>query len=393
MFDSYETTRERNDEGIRLATAYLDEQLDILMNYNIKPFLSKYGVGEEFTTFITNIEKFKSRGDNIYISREDETEFAGAEFLKNIINDILKIYPSIIINNVDYKDITIPKHWKLAPSHKTDVLDVIKDEFSPLQEFYHDKSIISLLKIVLTKSQDLLDIMYSTPFYANIKESPGGERYNTLLNGKLLEKFMKFYFLYAINIYIDIVNKDETDLQAEISSSSNLLNDDVVESMMSGRNIEIKERLSQLLIAYLKLLMSNKSILNFSDIEVKEAVIKAAEREKSKIVENLGKLSQEELQVEDILKNQKLGKWSVGLTKAIYEYDQGQYEKERLEFQQDATMVMRLNNIPIDDQTNALLDMLQEGAQNNRRIDESNAIMKQMGEDDDFGDNDGDEGY
>ena len=56
-------------------------------------------------------------------------------------------------------------------------------------------------------------------------------------------------------------------------------------------------------------------------------------------------------------------------------------------------MVMRLNNIPIDDQTNALLDMLQEGAQNNRRIDESNAIMKQMGEDDDFGDNDGDEGY
>ena len=172
---------------------------------------------------------------------------------------------------------------------------------------------------------------------------------------------MKFYFLYAINIYIDIVNKDETDLQAEISSSSNVLNDDVVESMMSGRNIEIKERLSQLLIAYLKLLMSNKSILNFSDIEVKEAVIKAAEREKSKIVENLGKLSQEELQVEDILKNQKLGKWSVGLTKAIYEYDQGQYEKERLEFQQDATMVMRLNNIPIDDQTNALLDMLQEG--------------------------------
>lgn len=393
LFDSYETTRERNDEGIRLATAYLDEQLDILMNYNIKPFLSKYGVGEEFTTFITNIEKFKSRGDNIYISREDETEFAGAEFLKNIINDILKIYPSIIINNVDYKDITIPKHWKLAPSHKTDVLDAIKDEFSPLQEFYHDKSIISLLKIVLTKSQDLLDIMYSTPFYANIKESPGGERYNTLLNGKLLEKFMKFYFLYAINIYIDIVNKDETDLQAEISSSSNSLNDDVVESMMSGRNIEIKERLSQLLIAYLKLLMSNKSILNFSDIEVKEAVIKAAEREKSKIVENLGKLSQEELQVEDILKNQKLGKWSVGLTKAIYEYDQGQYEKERLEFQQDATMVMRLNNIPIDDQTTALLDMLQEGAQNNRRVNESNAIMQQMGNDDDFGDYDGDESY
>jgi hypothetical protein len=56
-------------------------------------------------------------------------------------------------------------------------------------------------------------------------------------------------------------------------------------------------------------------------------------------------------------------------------------------------MVMRLNNIPIDDQTTALLDMLEEGEQNNRRVEESNAIMQQMGNDDDFGDYDGDEGF
>ena len=109
------------------------------------------------------------------------------------------------------------------------LLSLIDRELS-VDNFYIDK-----IKEQANRHKKYKDSAYQLE--PNIKESPGGERYNTLLNGKLLEKFMKFYFLYAINIYIDIVNKDETDLQAEISSSSNVLNDDVVESMMSGRNI------------------------------------------------------------------------------------------------------------------------------------------------------------
>ena len=242
----------------------------------------------------------------------------------------------------------------------------------------------------------IFKIINATPFYANIKEKPGDEKYNTLMNGKLLEKFMKFYFLYAINIYLESLEEDDVMIHASSKEEKEILSGDVAESIISGRSLEIKERLSKLIISYLKLLMNNKKIINFSDIEINEAVIKASEREKSKIVENLGMLTQEELQVEDVLKNQKLGKWGLGLSKAIYQYDKDQYEKERVEFEEEAQKILELNNLAGPENTNldsVLFDMLEEGVQEQRNTTETNAIMAQLPEDDDFGDLDGDEGY
>ena len=391
LFDSYEATRELNDEGVTEATNYLDSQLDALLNYNIIPFLSKHGVDEKYISFIKSIEKFKTRGDDIYISRDDETAFAESEFLKQSVTDILKIYPSIIINTVDYKNISIPKHWDLAPSHKTEIIKFIEKEFIPLQYFYNNKSISSLLKTVMDKSQNLLDIMNATPFYANIKQKPGEKRFNTLLNGKLLEKFMKFYFLYSINIYIEVLNEQQESLQNIFSGSESVLSETVSEDLMVARSSDIKDHVVKLIVSYLQLLMSNKAILNFSDIEVKEAVLKAAEIEKSKIVENLGNLSQEELQIEDIMKNQKLGKWGLGLSKAIYQYDKEQYEKERLSFGEETSQILQADG---EDPNNPdLFNMVYEDLQNQHHVNESNTLMRQMGEDDDFGDMDGDEGY
>jgi len=400
LFDSYEATREENDIGIKETHEYLDSQLDALMNYNIIPFLSKYGIDDEYLSFIRNIEKFKTRGDDIYISRDDETAFAEYEFLKQSIHDILKIYPSIIINKVDYKSISVPKHWGVAPNHKNDIIHFIEKEFIPLQGFYDDPAITSLLQKVMDKSDSILEIMNSTPFYANIKQYPGEKRFNTLLNGKLLEKFMKYYFLYSINIYIECLNEEQSKLQDMVNGEPQaVLSSEVAESIALGKSEDVKERVVKLIVSYMDLVISNKKILNFSDIEVNEAVVKAAEREKSKIVENLGKLSQEELQVEDILKNQKLGKWGLGLSKAIYEYDKDQYEKERVEFEEEARQVLQLNQMTsrqeggIDTDTTVLMDMLNEGAQQQRNIDESNALMRHLGDDDDFGDMDGDERF
>ena len=48
---------------------------------------------------------------------------------------------------------------------------------------------------------------------------------------------------------------------------------------------------------------------------------KGKEKEKNKITKRLGDLTVEEREVENILKNQRLGDWSLGQTRALYEYD------------------------------------------------------------------------
>jgi len=414
IFDSYEATREENDARIGEATEFLDAQNRILMNEKIIPFLSAHAIPQKYISFIQNIEKFKTRGTDLYLSREDETAFAEYSFLKTVIFNLMKVYPSIIINEENYRDTTIPAHWKLKSDvHTKDIGSIISNEFNPLIPFYGNDELKELLGDITQTSGSLLHIMEATPFYANIKQQPGEERTKTLLNGPLLEKFMKFYFLYALNLFIeeteeqierhepkmvifkkgrsDIVEQLNVDLAQQVS-----LADATAESIKRGKESEFKGQVARMIGAFMEITMKNKKIVNLSDSEFKIKVLKAKEREKSKITTRLGELTTEELQVEDILKNQRIGRWNLGQTRALFEYDAEQYEKERKEIDDDAILQLRLQGIDgITERTRDafLLDFVEEQIAENRQMAEANAVMAHLPEDDDFGARDGDEGF
>ncbi|MEE9574335.1 MAG: hypothetical protein V3W20_14865, partial [Candidatus Neomarinimicrobiota bacterium] len=414
IFDSYESTRDTNDDRISEAATFLDEYNGILMNTRIIPFLSRYGVDNKYIAFIRNIEKFKTRGTDIYLSREDETAFAEYEFLRTVIFNLVKVYPSIIINEESYTNVTIPKHWKLKSDiHTKDIGEIISQEFNPLIPFYSNGGLKVLLRNITQSSDTLLQIMDATPFYANIKERAGEERSNTLLNGPLLEKFMKFYFLYALDLYITLVEehiesnepkmvsfkKTKSDIVEQLNThlvQERSLAEATEESIRVGQDDEFKGRVAALIAAYMDITIKNKKITNFSDSEFKINVLKAKEREKAKITTRLGELTTEELQVEDILKNQRIGRWNLGQTRALFEYDAEQYEKERKEIDEDAVRQLQLDGIAgVTERTRDafLLDFVEDQIAQEHQVAESNAVLAHLAEDDDFGDRDGDEGF
>ena len=140
----------------------------------------------------------------------------------------------------------------------------------------------------------------------------------------------------------------------------------------------------------------SKLITNFSDSEFKINVLKAKEREKAKITTRLGELTTEELQVEDILKNQRIGRWNLGQTRALFEYDAEQYEKERKEIDEDAVRQLQLDGIEgVTERTRDafLLDFVENQIAQEHQNAESNAVLAHLPEDDDFGERDGDEGF
>ena len=136
-------------------------------------------------------------------------------------------------------------------------------------------------------------ILYShyecNSFYANIKQKAGEERSNTLLNGPLLEKFMKFYFLYSLDLFIieteeqiesnepkmvsfkkpntDIIEQLNTELIQERS-----LAEATEQSIRVGREDEFKAQVASLIGAFMEITMKNKKIINFSDSEFKISV-------------------------------------------------------------------------------------------------------------------------
>ena len=60
--------------------------------------------------FLNNLENFKEKGDNIYLKKEDETGFFVYKLLNNMIINLNKVYPKIILNKISYKNknINIP---------------------------------------------------------------------------------------------------------------------------------------------------------------------------------------------------------------------------------------------------------------------------------------------
>ena len=129
---------------------------------------------------------------------------------------------------------------------------------------------------------------------------------------------------------------------------------------------------------------------------INKNVLKSKTKEKEQIVKRLGDLTVEEREIEDIMKNSSLGDWSLGRTKAIFEYDENQYDKEREKMDKDALMELRSGGL--DDVSefvgeifniSSVLEQM-EGDEITDRIESEVYNLDGLPNDDDYGDRDGD---
>ena len=106
-------------------------------------------------------------------------------------------------------------------------------------------------------------------------------------------------------------------------------------------------------------------------------LLKYKETEKSEITTYLRDISDELREIENVMKNNKLGKWSKGQTKGLVTYTADTYDGEAMK--QD-----------LRDQDN--LEFSQEEQMANDISDEVDNLGF-LADDDDFGERDGDEGF
>ena len=161
------------------------------------------------------------------------------------------------------------------------------------------------------------------------------------------------------------------------------------EDILRGRALELRQKTSNLIRAFIAVLKKQKSITNISNEQINLAVSKSKEKEKAKITKNLGDLTVEERKVQDIMKNHRIGDWSLGQTRALFVYDENQYEKERHELEVDALNEMMINGIDgVTERTKELyaLDWADQQLENQRVESEIGAEILAQGDDDDMGD-------
>lgn len=404
---------EASDEGVVELLAYLQEfnnktinklltniETTVRLKPTVRDFIKEvFPDRESKGSFKKNkkrqdsfILNWKIRGQGIYMTETDETDYTIVQYLKIIIFNLAKVYPNIIKNKNSFKSKKIPKHWKVGNSefHTADIQEIIFKEYSSLEQFFGDDELTSILDNVISKSDDLLDLMNATPFFAETA-------HKTIMSGKILKELTFFYLLCCFNMYMDSLMEVPVELvvddvrdndEEEVQDSS--LAYSLEAELLEGRRESRNEKLNNLLTVYLDMMLTYKNILNYSNSDIIDSVLRAKEREKNKITTRLGDLTVEEREIENIMKNQRLGNWSLGQTKALFVYDEEQYDRERNEIDKDMLIERELNNN--SDVVRENRDMYNFDALEQMdiadRINTEVYALNSVAEDDDMGDDD-----
>ena len=388
----------KEDDTIIKLNSFLDSNTNDMMGEIIDFTNLSFVDNGHLLEFFNSMDSWKLRGDNIYMSLEDETSFTIYTYFKTYIKNVVEVYPTIINNKVDMKTPAMPEHWlngsqKLSDTHVKDIRSIITSEHSELYEFYGNNRVNKIINKVLDSDLSivLMKLVELLPFFSNIRLKSNAEREKTILNGDMIKRISKYFLVKSIHTYVEAVNN--LDFSEEIKVSIGDVGEQLEEDILRGREMEVKYDVSNLLIAYIRMMYKQKKVLNVSNNDINQKVLKSKEKEKVKITKNLGDLSVEERRVQDLMKNHRIGDWSLGQTSALYIYDESQYEKERMEIMEDAIRELELGGIDGVSERNSQIisfDLDQERAVQSRINRELNAAIMANGEDDDFGDRDDD---
>jgi len=369
---------------------------DILLEFSPEGGVSRNKIKTKREKFILNWDVL---GDNTYMTQQDETGFIIFRMIKEIVTNVSKTYPTIILNEVNFNDRYVPKHWlkgskKISDRHKNEIMGFMLKDGEGFSKFYKNKNINKILEFVLQNNEDLLMLMNVIPFYSGL--SGNNDETGSIFDGEILKKLSYYFLLCSFSIYIMAF---ESDLRVDPYEGENFLEeaeDGEDLSIIRGEQEIVEKDTCSLLNLYLKKIEKYKNLLNVSAETINKNVLKTKTKEKEQVVKRLGDLTVEQREIEDIMKNSSLGDWSLGRTKAIFEYDENQYDKEREKMDSDALMELRsgglddvsefvgeIFNIP------SILDKM-DGDEITRRIESEVYNLEGLADDDDYQDRDGD---
>ena len=349
---------------------------------------------KNFQECLQNITSFSESGDNIYIDSKDETIFKMTNFIKNSITNIVDIFPNIILNQVDYSSINIPRHWKLSQKHTIDIKEIVNKYYLKLKQFYGNNDCEFTLKKIQTICKNIQLLAINTPFFAAFTSNTD-KVINSIFDRRLSILLFKYYFLTILDIYITFVEDARENVLGLKSLSSNDSDDPDDPDDVDERDKMPPETLSNYIVSIMDILCDDKKVIDYNRETIMEKILRSKEKEKDNITDYLKNLTDEEREIENVFKNQKLEKWSKGLQKGLTQYVQENYDEERDDLEKQAikekklgisSLVTDMNRdiygLDYDDQT-AIDDEIS--------AEENN--LENLANDDDFGDLDGDEDY
>ena len=412
LVDTY-TLKKDTATYSRSLKNYLDAENSTL-NDSIKTFIrlntsmSKTKLAN-FTDCLDNLTNFLEIGDDIYVTKKDETVFKMMFFVKNTLRNLIDVFPNIVVNKVNYSNVSIPAHWNLSLRHNMDLKEIIELYYRNLRRFYTLPDLDSILVNIQTRCKSIEELALVTPYFASF--SNGKDMVDSIFDEQLVSLLFKYYLLTTIHEYINLTQlpqyfatpqevlalgevspegEGEGEGEGEEGKKVSPLEEEseasyIAQATIAGAKKEIVDNVSSYLVNVLEMVCNDKTTINYNKESIMKKILVAKEKEKDKITEFLGNLSDEEREVETLFKKHKLEKWSKGLQKGLTQYVQENYDEERedLDKQRIKERQLAKQTGVTNQNSNIYSDDMDEEARINAEIEQEEYSLEGFGGEDD----------
>jgi hypothetical protein len=397
---------------------YLIKNIEILKIQSLD-FIKKNGnlskkEIKQVDVFLNTLMEWTSAKKNIneeWKISEDEL-YNGIHFFKSYIINFIDIFPNIILNKVDYNKTNIPKYWGLSERHSNDVNNIIKDYYKDLKSFYSNNIISNILNEIQIYSKQILLLIENTPSFSSIKNK--NDIIKPIFDERTSKLLFEFYFYKVIEIYIYlsnmesmIVREKRKDVEVNelysvdyIEEKETMTNIDITTNtkfdtlLVKGDQKNLRNNIAKLLVCFINIMKNHKSYIDISYDDIMDRIFKLKEKEKNMVTERLKDITDEERDVDTILKINKLGIWSKGLQKGLTTYVKDNYDEERDfmdKMEQYETILKKKNKNITDNNIQQYLDDYIDEIDTEMEVENDAYDMSTMLEDYNDGNYEGDE--
>jgi hypothetical protein len=324
-----------NGENAKLLDLidYLDVQNGEKYN-TILRFFKNYGKYTKTSKEIVFLQKTKS-GKKIV----GKTTDSNYQFVKNSIKEMTQIYPNYIINNSVATPLKIFEHWEFSTNHSSKLTANFNNFYSELNPFLDNEddvlhSFLNYCCLNLAHYNTFIELL---PIYSNIELN--GKKCHNLLNATSIDLLLKYIWYSVLEDYITISDEnkfqmkqkeneiqknerramDDEDVALSVNNSALIegadledIYNDLSPGMSRNELLMFKPRVAQLLRGFL---MMQGEIVKATDYDyetIKNESFNISEREKNRLISNIGNKNDFEKNVDKLHRKLKLGDYYVG---------------------------------------------------------------------------------
>ena len=401
LLDTFDVSVDQDTPEMKAFVDYIDDQ-NTTLKTDLISFLqrnSKQGRRSKFNDLM-NYFRVTNWSDTM----------RSIEFLKNNIHELTQVFPNMIVNNVEYKvpinDIKLPRHWvkALSSRHISDIKTIIYNYYHTLAQFTGNESLVPIFSKITKATKQWRELMNLLPIFEPIFMK------KAVITPNMVQMALEYILLNCFMLLVNesraaeaFIPESESDVEEELvmTTTAEVVSEEIGNiseiDIVSGEIMKRSELMTSFILEVVGIFSNTKRQMDYSYEDIIYRVNVSKEKEKDQFTRRLKDLSDEEREIENIMKGHKMETWSKGLSKGVTQYVRDTYDEEREAMERTMVLEQQVGQKDFVSDMNRDIYMLEAIDEEARAaaIDAEESRIDYMGEDADFEEMgmDGDEMY